>query len=172
MGSINRDAHVPMTGADVIRPNTPPGLKQMSPISVDTSQRIPGAGKVKDYIPSPSKRLRILQAKGLVPKEQPAPHSRDVVRHTGKDYLSAEESKKLRDVKGKEINALAKAIWSRQADARKRYKLALKIIADATVEDLENPSPKLRKAMAIQDQGPPITQDQAKREARSQVYKG
>ena len=156
----------------IVKPLFDGGVKTAAPIHVDVTGKPPGASSKRvDFIPSPERRRRILQARGVKVDRSSMTQRRGVTRHIGKDYLSAEDSKKARDRQDKQIKARAKEIWFSDTDNRKRYKSALKIIKSATEDEIENPSKKLQKALKVAEKKP-ITKSEAMRIARSQILKG
>lgn len=168
---------IPADGGRILtKPLRPVTKTQLAgPMVIDTSGRPPGASRrFRDYIPSAERKKEIMLAKGVhidEEKREEKVHTRQVVRHVGQDYLSGEESKEARKKQNSLILETAKDLWGQEKDERKRYKQAQKIVNEASDEEIENPSPRLRRALSILDGGKPITKAEAMQKAREKLFR-
>jgi hypothetical protein len=92
-------------------------------------------------------------------------HTRAVVKHPGVDWMSAEDSAKRLKSRNQRLVQTAKQIYEQHSDDLKRYRMACKIVEEATEAELEDPSPRLIRAQKIKFKGVPITKKEAKKQA-------
>jgi len=146
------------------------GLKEApkTAISIDMT-RAPGASAKNQYIPSKSKAAQIAQARGMPVEGSMMPSGR-VEKIHGIDFMTAEKTQNMLRVMDSEIVDLAKEIWEQERDSRKRYSQAKKMVEEASEEDLENPNPRLAKAIKILEKGT-LSKKQAKQAAKARLLR-
>jgi hypothetical protein len=135
-----------------------------SPIHVVASSIFKGSQtRSQDYIPSAAKVAQMEEYRGK-PKRETV-HTREVVRHPGVDWMSAEDSAKRLKTRNKRLIETAKQIYAQHSDDLKRYRLACEMLNVATDEELADPTPRIKRALRIKKAGPVITKKKARRQA-------
>ena len=86
------------------------------------------------------------------PQEETRSPGRIIKAH-GVDYRNAEETRKASAIEESEIMQYAKQIYKENADSRRRYQQAKKMVEKATEEELKSPSKRLYKAIKILERG-------------------
>lgn len=132
-----------------------------SPVRVVASNLFPDAAKFRDYIPSAAKVAQMNAYRGKAPPTT-LPHTRQVVKHKGVDYMSAEDSAKRLVTRNQKLMETAKLIYAQTKDDRRRYEEACRLVDAATPDELASPHKRLVKAIQIAKAGPPMTKDKAK----------
>ena len=149
------------------------GLKEQprSSVSIDSIPPPAGATSTSTYTPSPDKARSIAEARGeIVAKPRDDQTHGKVVKLHGVDYMSAVDTAKVVGVVDSEILKYAKEIWSEDKDNRERYHKAKRMVSKADDDDLDNPSPRLARAIKVVEKGV-LSKKKAKVEARNRIVR-
>jgi hypothetical protein len=139
----------------------------LASVSITSNTKQIGSSRAQ-YIPSEQKQRSIAIARGekVPPKNDTTPGRIHKIR--GASYLSADDTAKRMGTVDSEILSLAKELWKEESDARKRYKKAKEIVSKASDDELENPTPRMKKAIKILKKGV-LDKDGAKAAAREKL---
>ncbi len=177
-----------------IDPSAPLGSRAVAPVpqafpseigvsDVQSNIRSPETWKNLrgDFIPSKEKRMQSLRNKGIKPRMKARlPQSNEPLRKMhGVDYATYKETQKIVKSKSKIIGRMAREILKSRENEIKRFRSAKKIIKAHSLKDRKKSRDakhgtrlyKLRRAISIYKDGPPITQEQALHQARERVFR-
>ena len=161
--ALDYDAEVPMDSR--------------APFSVSVDPAKPPGTHSKDYTPSPAKAARMaaqIKAANKEGNHRPSPHdvSVMVMADAERDYISPEVSEQRRQVSKVRTKSIAKELWAKQTRKRNDYRAAKVLVAEATEEDLFEPSEELVRAQKILNRTKPLTKKKCMAEARARIRKG
>lgn len=139
-----------------------PGLEveEAAPFNIEADD-LPSASEVLDYIPPDGRvnRKTVVPDEPLSPthKANPAP---------SEEYVPASTIAEREKRRKKEIVELAKKMYDEGKAARREYRNAAQIVADATEAQKKDPTPDLIRAMKIVESGDPMTKERVLAEAQ------
>jgi hypothetical protein len=145
------------------------GMKEepLASVSISTNTKQIGSARPQ-YIPSDAKQRQIAIARGEIVPEKVNRIRNKVHKIKGADYMNADDTHTRNGTVESEILSLAKELWKEDASARKIYKKARQIVSDADDSELDDPGPRLKKALMILDKGI-MTKKKAKAAAREKL---
>ncbi|RMF65377.1 MAG: hypothetical protein D6746_00575 [Bacteroidetes bacterium] len=88
---------------------------------------------------------------------------------TDKDFISEDEDLKAKIEYNEAVRERAKEIYNSYREQRLRYQEARTKVFNATKEELADPDDELKEAMALVEQGSPMTKKRAKELAEKEI---
>jgi len=154
----------------------PEGLVQDSstvikaPFSVQT-QSVPFAGQIptRDWVPHPDRERRMREEQEILRHKPKNPFTNRALIHSPEEYVPGKVNLAKSISQKNRILQIAREIYRESKPKILQWEEAARMVNKATPQELANPNPELRAALAIYKKGKPMTKEKAVEMAASRI---